>query len=635
MIPDRYSAIFTPIKLGRVTAKNRIEVGPAGCFLTARGGGNSEQYMQYIKPLAAGGAAIVTQGVSSVDELGSSSTGRILNVGSDSFVHDLYEITECIHSMGALASIELVCSCFMRGEPRKTATETSKEDIREIFRLFANGAKRCVRAGFDMIMIHGGHGNVPAMFFSRMYNKRADEYGGSFENRCRFAGDLLDAIRSSVGDDLSIEYRISAEELIEGGSEIPETIDFAKTIEDKIDLIHVSRSLLHVDSILPEMFPPAYYPRAINLDAAERFKKELSIPVSVVGGFDLEHAEAALKSGKVDVVAMVRNMLADPFCVENLRRGQPEKTRPCVRCNSCIDKTHSHFLPVRCAVNAVLGRETQFLARETAARFLKKVVIAGGGPAGLEAARVASGRGHRVVLLEKTAQLGGTLNIACAADFKYDMKKYLDWSIKTVLSDPGIQVKLNTAASKETILAEAPDALIAAVGSKPIIPDMPSDKAGKTVWVGDVELGLVETGDRVVLAGAGFTGLEAALSLARKGKKVTVIDMLPEEKIGADGIHISVVGLRKLLARENVSFICSVRLCDVNSEGAVVSDSDGNRKVIPCDSVVLSLGVRPDTENAEQIAGLAAESYIIGDCSSDGGTLYKAVHSAFNTAMRL
>ena len=631
---NQNSAIFRPIQLGSKRCKNRIELAPMGCFLTQIGGRVGPEFLEYVKPFAEGGAGILTMGVSSVDRTARDGGGRVLFLGDRSYVHDLSLIADLVHLKDALVSVELAHSRYMMSPPDLVVNKTSLEDIEDIFRLFADAADRCVDAGFDMIMIHGGHGNVPAMFFSPLHNRRKDKYGGSFEGRCRFAEDLLDAIRARVGNQLAIEYRISAEELLPGTATMEETIEFTKRIQDRIDLIHVSRSLLEEDELLPRMFPPTYLPRAINLDAAIAFKQALDIPVNVVAGFDLEHAEEAVSAGQVDMVAMGRTLLADPHCVEKARQGKADTIRPCVRCNSCIHSTHSCFKPVRCAVNARLGREFLYPERDLAP-VSKKVCVVGGGPAGLEAARTAAARGHRVVLLEKSGKLGGALHMASAADFKADMKKYLDWSIRSVTEDARIEVRLNCPATAEAIAAEAPDALIVAVGAKPILLNMPSDAAGKTVWVGDVELGRKEVGHRVVIAGAGFTGLEMALTLARKGKEVTVIDLLPKEKIGADGITISMICLKQLLAEAGVRFRCEVRLEDVNAEGAVISTADGARETLPCDSVVLSLGVRPDRETAEALAAAVPESYIVGDSSFRGGTLWKATQAAYDAAMRL
>ncbi len=629
---DKNSNIFNPIQIGNVIAKNRIEVAPAGAFLCSRDGGNNPEFLAYLKSLAKSGAGIVTLGVSSVDE--QSSGVPVTNVGNSLYISDLADIAEVIHRYGALASIELISGQYMLTPPEVVATQSSKELIKHIIELFANAAERCMIAGFDMIMIHGGHGNVPAMFFSKKHNHRTDEYGGSFENRCRFGQELLEAIRAKVGNRIAIEYRISAEELLEGNSEIEETLEYAKKIQDKIDIIHVSRGLLEEEALLPYIFQPTYFPRAMNLEAAKRFKKELNIPVSVVGSFDLETAEKAISSGDVDVVAMIRNVLADTNCVSNAYKGKSYQTRPCVRCNTCINRTHTQFIRLRCAVNPLIGRETQFpkIAR---ARHSKKVVIIGGGPSSLEAARVASKKGHTVVIYEKNSKLGGALRMATTASFKKDLKRYLDWSIRTVMSDPKIEVKLNTLATPANILGENPDAVLIGVGAKPIIPKFTLSGTDKIVWVGDVELKKVPVGEEVVIVGAGFTGLEAALSLAEEGKKVKVIDMIPEEKIGADGIQISIIGLKELLKKAGVTFICEVKLSDVTMKGAVIEDKNGNKETIPCDTVILSLGVRADKEQVELFRDIVEETYVIGDCNTKGGTLWNATKTGFDAAMEL
>lgn len=630
---NKYNNIFKPIKIGRFIVKNRIEIAPAGVFLASKDGGNTIEFMEYTKKLAKSGAGIVTLGVSDVCK--EKSGVPILNVGNFLCIADLSDIAEVIHRYDALASIELVHGRYMITPQDIVVNKSSKEEIKNIINLYAEAAERCMIAGFDMVMIHGGHGNVPAMFFSSEYNKRTDEYGGSFENRCRFGEELLEAVREKVGDRIAIDYRISAEELTEEGTKLEETLEYAKRIQDKVDIMHVSRGVMGKDSLLPYMFAPTYFPRGMNLDAAKIFKKELNIPVSVVGGFNLETAEETIKNGDVDIVCMIRNILADTDCVKKAYIGKEETIRPCVRCNTCIDRTHNKFLKIRCAVNALIGRETEFCKlRSDPER--KKVVVIGGGPAGLEAARTAAIKGHEVVIYEKNNELGGTLKIAAAAVFKKDMNQYLKWSIKSVDSNPNIKVKLNSEATPEIIKEERPDAVFVAVGSKPVLPEFSMSGTEKVLYCGDVELNRLKTGNKVVVAGAGFTGLETALDLAMEGKDVTVIDRISQEEIGADGVYISMVGLRKLLDSYNVKFICNVSLCDVTEEGAVLEDKDGHKKVLKCDNVVISLGMKTDKEEVDKFRDIAENTYIIGDCKNiKGGNLFNAVRTAFDSAMEL
>jgi len=630
---NKNSNIFKSIKIGRFTAKNRIEIAPAGAFLASRDGGNSLEFMEYTKNLAKSGAGIVTLGVSDVCE--KSSGVPILNVGNPLCIADLADIAELIHRYDALASIEIVHGTYMITPQDIVVNQSSKEEIKHIIKLYADAAERCMLAGFDMVMIHGGHGNVPAMFFSSQYNKRTDEYGGSFENRCRFGEELIDSIREKVGDRLAIDYRISAEELTEEGSKLDETLEFAKRIQDKVDIMHISRGVLQKDNLLPYLFAPTYFPRGLNLEAAKRFKKELHIPVSVVGGFDLETAEKAIQNGEVDIVCMIRNILADTDCVNKAYKGKEETIRPCVRCNTCIDRTHTKFIKIRCAVNALIGRETQF-PKIKKDPFAKKILIIGGGPAGLEAARTASLKGHKVVIYEKSNELGGTLKMASSAVFKKDMSKYLSWSIRSVVNDSNIKINLNSEATSKVIEDEKPDVVFVAIGSKPVIPHFTMSGTEKVLYSGDVELKKVETGNKVVVAGAGFTGLETALSLAMEGKDVTVIDMIDKECIGADGVHISMVALKELLDKYNVKFRCNVKLCDVIEDGAVIKDKYGNDEIIDCDNVILSFGVKTDKDEVNKLKDICENTFIIGDCRNEkGGNLYNAIRSAFDAAMEL
>jgi 2,4-dienoyl-CoA reductase-like NADH-dependent reductase (Old Yellow Enzyme family)/thioredoxin reductase len=541
----------------------------------------------------------------------------------------LNRLAETIQRYGARASIELTYhDHFVTYSP----TDFTLDKIRYVVEAHVKAAERCLIAGMDMIMIHAGHGHLISQFLSPKSNLRTDAYGGSFTNRARIILEILDEIRNKVGDRLAIEYRISGDELAPDGLTSEAQLELARLIQDRIDLIHVSAGKLYEEKTVPRIFQPTYLPRGVNVYLAELFKKELRIPVTTVGSLDLDLAEQIIAEGRADMVAMARTLIADPDAVNKAKRGRAETTRPCVRCNTCIDLAHRALLPVHCAVNPLAGREAEF-ANLPPPVARKKVVVVGGGPAGMEAARTAASRGHEVVLFEKDPQLGGTLAMASAAPFKADMKAYLDWAVRTTMNTPSVTVRLSTEGTTERIRSESPDSVIVAVGSVPLIPEMPGIDRENVLWAGDVDLGRVEVGDRVVVAGAGLTGSETALHLAQQGKKVTLIDMLPLDRIDADSPFVNIIALRGMLGELNIDTRTEVKLEAVTDAGALIIDKNWNRTEIPCDTVVLALGVRPRKEIAEILEPLAPDVLTAGDCNTERGNLYKATMQGFFAGM--
>jgi len=621
--------IFEPIKIARITIKNRIEFPPVGPHLATSDGYVSRELMEWGRQFARGGAGIVTIGDSSiVAPAAAVHPGYAIHVGTDKSINPLNRFAEIIQRYGAKASIQL------NYHNRCVPTDMKPEEIDLIIESYAKAAYRCLQAGMDMIMVHGAHGHVLSQFLSAKTNSRTDAYGGTLRNRARLAIAVLETIRDRVGDKLAIEYRISGDELVPGGPTVSEQLEFAKLIQDKIDLIHVSVGNLYAPETMPMMNQPTYFPRGLNLKYAELFKKELKIPVVTVGSYNLEMAEQIIGENKADLVAMGRTLIADPDCVNKAKTGSEERIRPCIRCNNCINRSHYLFLATRCAVNPIIGREAEFVNLATPAK-RKKVVVVGGGPAGMEAARRAAERGHEVVLLEKEAHLGGTLRMASAASFKADMRSYLDWVIHATLETPGLTVKLSTEATPERIKAEKPDALIIAVGSVPLIPQIPGMDRENVVWAGNAASGKAPIGDRVVVAGAGLIGSETALSLAQQGKKVTLIDMLPLEEVDAGISAINIQTLRKMLKDLDVVTKPEMKLEAITASGAVVRDNNSNQIELPCDTIVLSLGMEPRTEIAKIFGNLVPETYIVGDCNNQRGSLLKAVSEGFFAAMEI
>ena len=427
---------------------------------------------------------------------------------------------------------------------------------------------------------------------------------------------------------------MSGDELYPDGVHVEEAIELARAIEDRIDLLHVSAGSMYELSTIARIMPNTYQARPTNVEFARRFKKAgLKVPIVSVGSFDMQLAEEAVAAGDCDMVAMIRAFLADPDQIKKARAGRLDEIRPCLRCNLCTgDDPHGCPKPMRCAVNAKQGRQPLFDRIEPAAPG-KKVVIVGGGAAGMEAARRLTERGLRPVLFEKQAVLGGTLRIAGTNPLKGDVRRYGDWSVRMTLRNPDIDVRLNTEATPQRVAAERPDALIIAVGSEPIIPPVPGVRGENVCLAMDIDQGLVKPGRRVVIIGAGLTGTETAISLAREGHEVTVFDRLPLSEIIA---RDRAVGTAYGMAREaGVTLLERLSLESIGPEGITARGEDGAVVELPCDTAALSLGVRPRRKVVEELSGLCEEVYCIGDCSTRQGNIASAVRDGFFAAMNV
>ncbi len=650
-----YPHVFSPFRIGKVEVKNRIEFAPALSFLNPPDGYVNKEMIAFVQSLARGGAGIITIGESPVDFEYAKDHEFQLNLGDDSVIAGLSLLAEAVHRYGAKISIELShggrmilnrrqnpigpspipCKreelmAQMEGRRVNPVVEMDQDMIDRVIENYAAAAERCLKAGFEMIMIHGAHGNLLAQFLSPYSNKRRDRYGGSLENRARFPIEVLSAIRKRVGDRLAIEYRISASEMVPGGMEPEETIEFVKMIEDKIDLLHVSAGLLSDPDLVHHIIQSTYLPHGYNVHYAEKLKKALRVPITTVGSIsDLEMAEEIIASGKADMVAMVRAILADPEIVNKSRRGEPEESRPCLRCHYC----NRLNLPIRCAVNPVLGRETEYAVLKPAAK-RKKVVVVGGGPAGMEAAIVASARGHEVVLFEKSNQLGGNVIVASGPPFKGDMRRFLAWLVHQTEKAANVTVKLNTAATPEMVQAEKADVVIVAVGSEPLVPTIPGVDGANVVEAGQVHLGKAAVGERVVVAGGGLTGCEAALHLAQEGKKVTVVEMVDERELLSDVHDIMKFALLDLFQKHGVRVITEVKIEEITAGGVVVMDKEWKRYTIPADTVVLALGFKARADLARSFAETAPDVYIIGDAVKPQN-VKAAIHDGFNVAVEI
>lgn len=641
-----YDHVLSPFTFGKVTVKNRIELSPAGYMLANADGTANMEVVDFYERIAKGGAGLVTIGESAIDYEYADNHKPAINMGSDLSIPGLFKVNDAVSRHGAKLSIELQHS----GAHMKTRVETigpigfgpetpgdpqclrcyemDQEMIDRVVEHWAAAAARCRKAGLEVVMLHGGHGHLLAQFVSPYSNKRTDKYGGSLENRARFPLEVLTAIKKRVPD-LALEYRISADELVEGGMTPDETIEFVKIIQDKIDLLHVSVGWLSDARTLPRMIQPAYYPHMLNVHYAEYFKKHLTVPVVTVGSIStMQEAEEIIRTGKADMVAMARSIFADHNIVNNAIHKRTEKTRPCIRCYNC-NKHTMNYLPIRCCVNPELGRG-MIIGDVKPAVETQKLVVIGGGPAGMNAAIQAASRNVDVVLFEKDSELGGNLRAASTLNIKGDMKRYLEWVIRATNENTRIDVRLNTRPTREMVMAEKPDAIIIAAGSAPILPKFKGAETNHVMWVGDACSDLSKVGNKVLIVGAGNTGAETALTLAMDGREVTCVDMMAEEPV----VSQWTVGLGGLLEEHKAKFIFEAALSEIISEGAMVKAKDGGEYLIEADTIILSLGFRSRKDIVEEFSGLARQTFIVGDVNVPS-TSMQANHGGYNAANEL
>ncbi len=643
----KYPHLCRPITLGRTTFRNRMFSAPMGGTDIANDGCIGPKSTAFYELRGKGGAGAVTVSECMVHPATDGSHAYHLD---ESILNSLACATytaDAIRRHGAIPSLELSHSgmfagTYMTDKSRQKSLHQwgpsdtvrfdgvpvralTKEMIDEIVAAYAHVAGLAKRAGFEMLMIHGGHGWLINQFLSPLFNHRTDEYGGSLENRCRLAVEVLAAVREAVGPFFPIEFRMSAAEFVEGGYDIEEGVRIAQMVEPYVDLIHASAGTYQKTFGITH--PSMFTEHGRNVFLAAEIKKHVKKPVATIGGLnDPAQMEEIIASGKADVVYMGRALLADPFLPNKVMSNRDEDIVRCLRCFTCMAERAATSTR-RCTVNPLIGRESEG-DEVYPAPARKKVLIAGGGPGGLYAAYTAARRGHEVILCEKEGALGGILKSEQALPFKYEMYQ-LAGTYARFAKNAGVDIRLNTPVTAEYVEKEAPDALIIAVGSEPLIPPIPGLDGDNVVVVNNYYLEKEKVGNDVVVMGGGLAGCECAIHLGQEGRNVHLVEMRDMLAPDANVRH------RPLLLQEIDKYVhvhTGCRALRVTGEGVICADKEGNEILVPGASVICALGQRSRTKTVEELQGTAPFVRVIGDASRVS-TITNAVYWGYHAAL--
>jgi len=629
--------VFSPFTIKGKTLKNRLAVAAMVTNFSNEDGTCSETFAAYHEARAKGGYGMII-----TEDFAVNPRGRgfrcLPGLWNDDQIAGYKEFTKRIHQYGTV----LIAQIYHCGRQSSKAVlgvapqapsaiacpfspdipeELTIEEIKEIISQYGDSARRAQEAGFDGVEIHGAHGYLIAQFMSSYTNKRTDEYGGSLENRMRFALEIIKDIRSKVSPDFIVGYRISADEYVTGGRNIEDTLTIVPYLEKAgIDYIHISAGVYRSFS---DIIPSQYRGHSWNTDAAAEVKKITNLPVITVGRInDPRLAETILATGKADIVAMGRQSLADPETPNKAKEGRFNEIVNCIACHHGCVKNLLQNIPIACVLNPVLGRESKVSITKTDNP--KKIMIVGSGPAGLAAAITAAKRGHKVKVYEKDKWAGGQFRIGAVPPGKGELINYINWQLNE-LNKLGVPVEFNTEVTPELVKQENPDVVVAATGAEPIIPNIPGIDRENVVTANDVLSGKVNTGSKVVVIGGGCVGAETANQLATYLKDVTLVEMTGV--IAGDEMLVPRWDLLDDLKKNNVKVLTNTKVVEITDAGVKVTGAVND--TLPCDTVVISVGSKPSVALANKLKEEGYNIQIIGD-ASEVGLVGKAIKEGFD-----
>ena len=631
--------LFEAGKIGNLTLKNRIAMASMGCGgLIQPDGRLSQRGIDYYVARAKGGIGLI---ISSSVQVSRELEYLPIRPLVPYLVIDnrkvcsawVDELADAVHDYGAKIAVQLAAGlgrvlsrqdlmdrgtrvpiapspvpCFY--DQNLMTRELTVEEIRGLIKNFIYAATILKESGIDAVELNAHGGYLIDQFLTPCWNRRTDQYGGSLEGRLRFLLEVVEGIKRACGSDLPIIVKYGLTHYLEGGREVEEGLEIARRLEGAgVDALSIDAGSYET----PYWFIPSEFQSPLCVaPLSEMTKKVVKIPVITVGkaGYP-ELAERALQEGKADFIALGRALLADPEWAVKVKEGREKDIRPCIGClEGCRRRIHDGKT-ISCTVNPTTGKERELTIQPAEKK--RSVLVIGGGPGGMEAARVAALKGHRVTLWERRDALGGNLIPASQPAFKSDYRiliRYLSTQVRKL----GVDVKLGKVdTGHEAIQRLKPDVVFIATGSIPIIPEIPGVKKEHVMNANDLLLGKKETGGTVVIIGGGIIGCETALFLAQEGKKVTVIEIL--EDIARDMYSINRMHLLKLLADRGVKILTETRVVEIGDQEITIVDKEDRPSTLKADTVVLALGLKPNSEPYESLVGKVPEVYPIGDCT--------------------
>lgn len=629
-----YASLFAPGHIGGLEVKNRFVMPAMGTNFANPDGSVSRQMIDYYTARARGGFGLIVIEVTAVDPVGRAIPYQG-GLWSDDFIPGWKKLIDSVHQYGAKIAVQLhhcgrqtdratiggaqpVAPSPISCPVKKTLPrELTTAETYEIIDKFGQAAGRALAAGFDAIEFNGAHGYLIAQFMSPYANKRVDEFGGDFKSRLRFPVEILRRVRREVGNGFPLIFRMSGEDKVHGGRSLRETQMIARVIEENgANALSISNGTY---ASLHHMSAPGALPPGHNVYAAEAVKQVVSLPVITAGRInDPDLAKAIIADGKADFVALGRVSIADPEFPNKTAVNATDEISPCIAClQGCVGYL---FDPdqkkISCLVNPFVGREGDWQIRQTSRP--KKIVVAGGGPAGLEAAWIAAKRGHTVVCYEKEPVLGGQFRLAGVPSTKQDILTAIKYYVR-MGEKYGVTYKLGTEFTANMLAVEKPDAVLLTTGGVPLIPRIKGIENPRFVNAVDVLGGKCSVGSKVLVVGGGLVGAETADFIGEYGSEVTIIEFKPA--VAADVQAFVRKYLLERLREYGVKLLTGAKVMEFLDDGVIYENTDGGAGAITLrgfDSIVLAMGARSYNPLEEELKGKVAELYVIGDALKAG-----------------